>query len=67
MACCISVRVFSTLASAASLMIALDSLVVTTALPTIRHDLGASVEQLEWTKLPPEAPSHHPIDVVGRI
>jgi EmrB/QacA subfamily drug resistance transporter len=37
------------LTSAASLMIALDSLVVTTALPTIRHDLGASVEQLEWT------------------
>jgi EmrB/QacA subfamily drug resistance transporter len=33
----------------ASLMIALDSLVVTTALPTIRADLGASIEQLEWT------------------
>ena len=37
------------LTSTASLMIALDSLVVTTALPTIRADLGASVAQLEWT------------------
>src|SRR3954462_15101693 len=32
-----------------SLMAALDTLVVATALPTIRPDLGASVEQLEWT------------------
>ena len=32
-----------------SLMAALDTLVVSTALPTIRLDLGASVEQLEWT------------------
>ena len=32
-----------------SLMAALDTLVVSTALSTIRHDLGASVEQLEWT------------------
>src|SRR5436190_9810265 len=32
-----------------SLMGALDTLVVTTALPTIRLDLGASVAQLEWT------------------
>jgi EmrB/QacA subfamily drug resistance transporter len=32
-----------------SLMAALDTLVVTTALSTIRLDLGASVEQLEWT------------------
>jgi EmrB/QacA subfamily drug resistance transporter len=32
-----------------SLMAALDTLVVSTALTTIRHDLGASVEQLEWT------------------
>jgi EmrB/QacA subfamily drug resistance transporter len=32
-----------------SLMAALDTLVVTTALSTIRVDLGASVEQLEWT------------------
>ena len=30
-------------------MAALDTLVVTTALTTIRLDLGASVEQLEWT------------------
>jgi EmrB/QacA subfamily drug resistance transporter len=30
-------------------MAALDTLVVSTALPTIRLDLGASVEQLEWT------------------
>src|SRR3954471_12630214 len=32
-----------------SLMAALDTLVVSTALGTIRLDLGASVEQLEWT------------------
>src|SRR5215212_6868213 len=32
-----------------SLMAALDTLVVATALPTIRVDLGASVEALEWT------------------
>src|SRR6187200_314554 len=37
------------LTSVASLMVALDALVVTTALSTIRVDLGASVEQLEWT------------------
>ena len=37
------------IASVASLMVALDALVVTTALPTIRADLGASIEQLEWT------------------
>jgi EmrB/QacA subfamily drug resistance transporter len=37
------------LASVASLMVALDTLVVTTALTTIRADLGASIEQLEWT------------------
>jgi EmrB/QacA subfamily drug resistance transporter len=30
-------------------MVALDALVVTTALPTIRVHLGASIEQLEWT------------------
>ena len=36
-------------ASIASLMVALDALVVTTALPTIRAHLGASIEQLEWT------------------
>jgi MFS family permease len=32
-----------------SLMAALDTLVVTTALSTIRVDLGASIAQLEWT------------------
>jgi EmrB/QacA subfamily drug resistance transporter len=37
------------LASMASLMVALDALVVSTALSTIRLDLGASIEQLEWT------------------
>jgi EmrB/QacA subfamily drug resistance transporter len=37
------------LASLGSLMVALDMLVVTASLSTIRHDLGASMEQLEWT------------------
>src|SRR6201996_5364910 len=37
------------LAAMAAFMTALDSLVVTTALSTIRRDLGASVEGLEWT------------------
>jgi EmrB/QacA subfamily drug resistance transporter len=37
------------LTSAASLMVVLDALVVSTALTSIRADLGASVEQLEWT------------------
>ncbi|MGY6652714.1 MFS transporter [Amycolatopsis sp. TRM77291] len=37
------------LASLASFMMALDSQVVTTALGTIRRDLTASIEQLEWT------------------
>jgi len=37
------------LASVASFMVALDALVVATALNTIRHDLGASIGQLEWT------------------
>jgi EmrB/QacA subfamily drug resistance transporter len=32
-----------------SLMAALDTLVVSTALSTIQRDLGASIEQLEWT------------------
>jgi EmrB/QacA subfamily drug resistance transporter len=36
-------------ASVASIMAALDTLVVSTALTTIRLDLGASIEQLEWT------------------
>ena len=30
-------------------MVALDNLVVTTALPVIRADLGASLQELEWT------------------
>src|SRR6476659_8549183 len=37
------------LASAASLMIALDALVVSTALAEIGREFGASIEQLEWT------------------
>ncbi len=37
------------LASGASFMAALDSLVVTTALGTIRADLDASIEMLQWT------------------
>ena len=37
------------LAAVASFMVALDTLVVSTALTTIRLDLGASVEELEWT------------------
>jgi EmrB/QacA subfamily drug resistance transporter len=37
------------LAAVASFMVALDTLVVSTALTTIRLDLGASIEQLEWT------------------
>jgi EmrB/QacA subfamily drug resistance transporter len=36
------------LTSAAAFMIALDSTVVSTALDAIRHDLGASIETLEW-------------------
>ncbi len=35
--------------SAASFMGALDNLVVVTALPSIREDLGGSLEDLEWT------------------
>ncbi|MEV0208362.1 DHA2 family efflux MFS transporter permease subunit [Streptomyces sp. NPDC050788] len=37
------------LASAASVMVALDATVVTTALSRIRLDLDTSIEQLEWT------------------
>ena len=37
------------LSSLASFMVVLDLLVVATALNTIRHDLGASIGQLEWT------------------
>ncbi|HEY7178198.1 MAG TPA: DHA2 family efflux MFS transporter permease subunit [Gaiella sp.] len=35
--------------SLALFMVSLDNLVVTTAIPVIRTDLGASLEQLEWT------------------
>ncbi|MEU0095506.1 MFS transporter [Kribbella sp. NPDC006257] len=38
-----------TLTSIGSVMVALDVLVVAAALTTIRRDLGASMEQLEWT------------------
>jgi EmrB/QacA subfamily drug resistance transporter len=37
------------LAAAGSFMAVLDAMVVTTALDTLRHDLSASVEALEWT------------------
>ncbi|WP_433014311.1 MFS transporter [Kribbella sp. CA-294648] len=37
------------LASIGSVMVALDVLVVAAALTTIRQDLGAGVEELEWT------------------
>ena len=35
--------------SVALFMVTLDNLVVTTALPVIRRDLGASLSDLEWT------------------
>jgi EmrB/QacA subfamily drug resistance transporter len=37
------------LTSTASLLVVLDALVVSTALSSIRADLNASIEQLEWT------------------
>jgi EmrB/QacA subfamily drug resistance transporter len=37
------------LTSVASLMVALDVTVVSTALSTIRHHLSASIDELEWT------------------
>jgi EmrB/QacA subfamily drug resistance transporter len=37
------------LTAAASMMVVLDALVVSTALTSIRVDLGATIEQLEWT------------------
>ncbi|MEO8024564.1 MFS transporter [Polaromonas sp.] len=37
------------LAAAGSFMAVLDAMVVTTALDTLRHDLAASMEALEWT------------------
>ncbi|HSC50230.1 MAG TPA: MFS transporter [Gaiellaceae bacterium] len=36
-------------AALASFLVGLDALVVTTALPTIRRDLGAPLSELEWT------------------
>jgi EmrB/QacA subfamily drug resistance transporter len=44
-------RTYWTLAitSIALFMVSLDNLVVTTALPVIRHELHASISQLEWT------------------
>src|SRR3954449_1051624 len=44
-------RTRSTLAivSLALFMVVLDNLIVTVALPSIRADLGASLQQLEWT------------------
>ena len=36
-------------AALASFLVGLAALVVTTALPTIRRDLGASLSELEWT------------------
>jgi MFS family permease len=35
--------------SVALFMVTLDNLVVMTALPVIRRDLGASLEEFEWT------------------
>ncbi len=35
--------------STALFMVVLDNLVVTTALPSIREDLGATIQSLEWT------------------
>src|SRR6187431_2875304 len=35
--------------STALFMVVLDNLVVTTALPSIRADLGATIENLQWT------------------
>src|SRR4030095_16781502 len=35
--------------SIALFMVVLDNLVVSTALPVIRVDLGAGIEELEWT------------------
>src|SRR3954465_14180579 len=35
--------------SIALFMVVLDNLVVTNALPAIRTDLGATIQQLEWT------------------
>ncbi len=39
-------------AALASFLVSLNALVVTTAPPTIRRDLGASLSELEWTVNP---------------
>jgi EmrB/QacA subfamily drug resistance transporter len=44
-----SLRWVLVLTAAAALVVALDQLVVATALPTIRHDFNASLTGLEWT------------------
>jgi EmrB/QacA subfamily drug resistance transporter len=44
-----SARWTLSIVSLALFMVVLDNLVVTTALPSIRRDLGASIQQLEWT------------------
>ena len=38
-----------TIFSIALFMVVLDNLVVTNALPSIKRDLGASIQQLEWS------------------
>src|SRR6266540_1266381 len=40
---------FLVITAVAALVVALDQLVVATALQTIRRDLNASMESLEWT------------------
>src|SRR6266511_346221 len=47
----VGVKTFWTfvITSVALFMVTLDNLVVTTALPVIRKDLGASLADLEWT------------------
>jgi MFS family permease len=42
-----AIRTF-VITSLALFMVSLDNLVVTTALPVIKRDLGASLAQLEW-------------------
>ncbi|CAM5713762.1 hypothetical protein SALBM311S_01361 [Streptomyces alboniger] len=43
--------------SMAGFITALDNLIVTTALPSIREDLGGGLEDLEWTVAPTPSPS----------
>jgi MFS family permease len=44
-----SPRATFAIVSTALFMVVLDNLVVTTALPSIREDLGATIQSLEWT------------------